>query len=511
MIETKVREVKIYRRGAMVTKTGEVEFKQGSQTIQIGWIPADVDQSTIRLMLPEGISGTNVQVKNVTDEEREEYVSVAEDLVSDLQGEIEIRQKQMDMWNVNADFSSRQSVSIAEMSEYIEKLPQRLDTLKKEIRELNKKLTKARKDLNDRRKAIARYVVWADVDVPYDGKCEVGVRFYANNVCWNPKYELHTNEDNSEITILLKAKARQNTGEDWDGVKVVLYSGNPSLGGTIPEIGTQYLDYYVARKAAPRYAGGAVGGSMKAAMMSFATVEDDLLEEECEAAEEPVMDTAYAQTASYDVFSGGASANKGDAMMEYELNGVWDINQRDEMSCDLTKETINCRYHAVCVPKLDESTYLAAEVKTADIESLMDTSADVYHNGTYMGAVYLSPDMTKDNYDLSLGKDESIKVKRTQLKRETSNVLLKGQKKTEMEYEITVTSNKAKTFPVTVIDQVPVSVDKSIVVDVKEISGAELKEKAGRVTWDFDMNPGDSKKLKLAYSVAWPKDKTVIL
>ena len=126
-----------------------------------------------------------------------------------------------------------------------------------------------------------------------------------------------------------------------------------------------------------------------------------------------------------------------------------------------------------------------------------------------MGKVYLAVDLTKEKYDISLGKDETIKVKRTQVRKHTSNVLLKAQKKTEYEFEINVNSTKPKACEVTVLDQIPVSQDKSIVIERKDISSAVYKEETGELKWDFSIEPGASKRLKLAYDVAWPKDKTI--
>jgi len=60
-----------------------------------------------------------------------------------------------------------------------------------------------------------------------------------------------------------------------------------------------------------------------------------------------------------------------------------------------------------------------------------------------------------------------------------------------------------------VFDQIPISDDKSIVVEKNEISGAKLEEDTGILRYDFDLEGGASKSMKIAYSVAWPKDKTI--
>ena len=204
-----------------------------------------------------------------------------------------------------------------------------------------------------------------------------------------------------------------------------------------------------------------------------------------------------------------ADVSKGDTMIQYELKGAWDIKKNETVMVDISSKVISCRYHDVTVPKLDDSAYLAAEVKTADIEDLINSEASVYQKGAYVGKVYLEVDATKETYNLSLGKDENVKVTRKQVKKHTSNVLLKGQKKTEYQYEIKVVSHKPRKSLFTVYDQIPVSQNKSVSVDIRETSKGELKEETGQIKWEFELEPSSERTLNLAYDVAWPKDKNI--
>ena len=221
-------------------------------------------------------------------------------------------------------------------------------------------------------------------------------------------------------------------------------------------------------------------------------------------ADEEVMEEAVSFKS---VVNDAAEVSQSDTMMIYDISGTYDIDHLNERSIDLTSRNVPCRYHVVAVPKQDNYGYLAAEVKTADIEELIDTNANIYHQENYLGNIRLSVDPSKETYDISLGKDESIRLKRDQKKRYRSNVLLKGQTKMEFEYEISITSNKKEDCDVTLIDQIPVSQDKTIVVDAQELSAGKLNEEAGEVKWELHPEPSSTKTIKLAYSISWPKDK----
>ena len=60
-------------------------------------------------------------------------------------------------------------------------------------------------------------------------------------------------------------------------------------------------------------------------------------------------------------------------------------------------------------------------------------------------------------------------------------------------------------------DQFPVSVVKEIDVNDVAAPGAEIDKEQGIITWRLLLPPAQEKKLRLGYSIKYPKDKKVIL
>ncbi len=56
-------------------------------------------------------------------------------------------------------------------------------------------------------------------------------------------------------------------------------------------------------------------------------------------------------------------------------------------------------------------------------------------------------------------------------------------------------------------DQIPVSRDKTITIEARELSSGKLEEETGKIEWEFDLEPSQTKTFTLAYDVSWPKDK----
>ena len=493
MNTTKIKEASIYRNGAYVTRIGNVEVRQGKQTIIIEGLTASLDPSTVTVALPQSVSGSNVNVERFAADQLVERKKELTRKLEKVQNRISILNDQIEIMKANTDFSAKEGISIKEMNEYIEALPEKLEAVYEKITKLQDEETDLKKQLKEKGEQDQGYYVRVDVDAKENGAIPVQLRYFERNTSWYPLYEIHTEEDD-KLTIRLKAKIAQHTIEEWKDVALKLFTGNPSISADIPELYPWRLDFarpYVAMAKNAMFGAAARGSAVQDMMVEDGAapmyVEEEMLEVSADLAESVQNDT----------------------MMEYDLSGTYDLDKENEISADLTSHQIDCKYHVVAVPKLDSYGYLAAEVKTADIEELIDSSANVFHKGTYLGNIYLNPDQTKETYDISLGKDESIRLKRDLKKKYTSNVLLKGTKKTEYVYELQIVSLKNSECQLTLLDQIPVSEDKTIVIDKDELSQGKLNEETGEVRWDFVLPASEKKNLTLAYSVSWPKDKNL--
>jgi hypothetical protein len=55
------------------------------------------------------------------------------------------------------------------------------------------------------------------------------------------------------------------------------------------------------------------------------------------------------------------------------------------------------------------------------------------------------------------------------------------------------------------------STNKDIEVELLDNGGAITNNETGVLTWKIELAPGESKKLRFAYTVKYPKDKTLNL
>ena len=493
MNNTAIKEVAIYRDGAFVKRQGKFSVEAGSKNVTLCDLPFNIDPSTLRLSLPKGIKGSNVQCKKLTNEEKTERSRELQNQLNEIENQLSILASQKELWCTNGDFTGNKNLDIAQMSEYINKLPERLEGLYQKESELLLKKEELTKKFEEQNKANNRNYVTADIYAPEGGEYSFELRYLQRNVSWYPFYEVHSASDEAKLSILLKAKIQQKSDEDWNDCEVKLYTSNPSVSLDIPQLPVQSITYYAPRRNLYKAAGRANMAMGMARAESTAMVADE--EVEPEELEEVSFDAAeFVQS---------------DTMNEYALPGTYNISKDNETTLNVSSKEVDCEFHEVAVPKKDTCAYLAAEVNSDDVAELADTTTLIYHDDTYLGQANLSIDKTKEKYDISLGRDENVHLEKKELLNKTSENFIKTQKTTEHDYEITVKSSKNKDVRIKVIDQLPLSHQKDITVTSKELSGGKLDENTNKVTWEFDLAPKETKTFRLTYSVSWPKDKNI--
>ncbi|MFK7908173.1 MAG: DUF4139 domain-containing protein, partial [Chitinophagales bacterium] len=176
---------------------------------------------------------------------------------------------------------------------------------------------------------------------------------------------------------------------------------------------------------------------------------------------------------------------------------------------DLKDYEIDAEYDYHTVPKLDEGAFLLAKITNWGNLNLLAGNANIFFDDTYIGQSFINPATTADTLLLSFGRDEQIQIKRMELN-DLSETNFLGNKRTETKtYEISVRNNKGTTAHIEILDQIPISQNENIEVKLIGKDGAEYTEKYGKLLWRLDIPAGQTKKIKLEYSVKYPKGRLV--
>jgi hypothetical protein len=185
------------------------------------------------------------------------------------------------------------------------------------------------------------------------------------------------------------------------------------------------------------------------------------------------------------------------------------INDGKNRAVDMKQEDIPAGFEYFCVPKMDKSAYLIAHIANWMDYNLLEGEVNLYYEGTYMGKTLFSLSNAEDTLHLSLGHDKALSVTRNKVKEFNKRLVLSDKKTASTAFEIAVRNNKK--FPINLVieDQVPISTDKEITIENPLYEGAQLDGPTGKLTWKLNLDPAKEKKLKLSYTVKYPKSYRV--
>ncbi|NJO91221.1 MAG: DUF4139 domain-containing protein, partial [Chloroflexia bacterium] len=199
-----------------------------------------------------------------------------------------------------------------------------------------------------------------------------------------------------------------------------------------------------------------------------------------------------------------------DLNTEFEIKSKYSIPADDKpYVVDIEEHTLPATFEHFAVTKMDKGVFLLAKITGWEDLNLVDGYANIYFKGTYLGESLIKTRNVKDTLDLSLGRDEKVLVTRSKLKDYGSKQLIGGKLKETLTFELVAKNNRKSPVNIEIFDQVPISKNSEIEVKILDISQAEYNAVTGEVKWRYSLQPGESKKMKLSFSIKYPKDQVI--
>jgi uncharacterized protein (TIGR02231 family) len=325
--------------------------------------------------------------------------------------------------------------------------------------------------------------------------------YLVQNAGWIPMYDLRSTAADKKIDLTYKAHVFQNTGVDWEGVRLNLSTNNPYENKTKPMLNPWYLDYYSYRNDQYNNYNKGSGGAIRSNAPSM----------EKKKAESEEMELAL------DDYDAKTSANfttmvKQLLSVEYEIDLPYTIKSDNEKNMVLVNtKSLDTEYMYYAVPKMDLSVYMVARITNLGELNLVPGKANLFHEGAYLGNTWINPGTMDDTLDLSLGKDPNLVVKRTLLKNDCKEKVVGDKIVKTLAYKIEIRNHKSSSVKIIVQDQIPVSRNKEIEVTVMELSKGKMNEITGIIDWNTRIKGADVKEFDLKYEIKYEKTKNINL
>ena len=525
-LESKITEVTIFTDRAQVTRTLSEKLTKGEHSLLFENLPQNIEQNSIQVngsgdAVLKDIKFKTEHFAEIPDVDKKalfDEKQLLEDIITELENTI----KQIDNEKKFIEAIANRLTSINEKSNSAELDPDKwikmvefyrskqetLDQEKleiiKSIRTVKNKLDKIDIEMKEigKFKNKTKKQVEVKVQMKKEGNLKLDLSYIVYGPTWFPVYDLRVSTENKTMNITYNAMIKQNTSEDWKNVIINLSTAKLNIGGQPPNLRPMYISEAKERKYLKTLP------PTKKELRSF---QKNIIEFEFD----DISDSGYLDEETK-LTADVAAVKSTTTSVVFKINDkntILSDNQPSKVTIMIEDFPTGFRYSTI--PKLSPYAYLKAKVKNNTDYPFLAGETNVFLDNNFVAKSRLKLVSPSEEFWTFLGIDEGMKVDYKLLKkyREKEGVFSKKNKIT-YEYLIKIKNNKKTKEQIVVWDQIPISQNEDIVVELIE---PEYKEDTDHlkmneqnfIEWFFNPEPGEEIEIPFKYSLEYPKNMII--
>ncbi|WP_440642306.1 mucoidy inhibitor MuiA family protein [Bradyrhizobium sp. PUT101] len=515
--------VTVYPDGATVTRVISLDLASGDSTLVAKDFPLSLDPSSLRV---EGEAGARLTIGTIDARppkaappvnlpELDKRIEALRDQRADLQGAIDSADARRKFAQHFAEASpaglgekgearpiTEWRAAFAAVAEEIAIADAAIRDAMRKQRELDRQI--AQLEAERSAKPPSKLEVRIDVASTAATKATLRVTYAVRNARWMPLYDARLDtgakDRKPQLELVRRAEVTQSTGEDWSNVTLGVSTVRIGRGGSAPELNSLVAQYPQGPK--PLALGTASDLARPAPMTR--QVQSPAMAKIAEATERADEQQAVAEI--------------GDFQATFKIPGRVSLGAAEgAKSLRIASMTVPADLAVRAAPVLDPTAFLEASFKQTDDASLLPGKVAIYRDGTFVGRGKITASAKDDIVRLGFGADDKVRIERAVLKRNegSAGLLVTTSKTDERSFKTTIRNGHDFPIKVAIEDQLPVSENEDIVVEMLPSStqptASNIRDRRGVLEWSFDARPGEVKDINFAWRIRWPKDKSMVI
>ncbi|MCA1547486.1 mucoidy inhibitor MuiA family protein [Bradyrhizobium sp. BRP19] len=518
--------VTVYPDGATVTRVISLDLASGDSTLVAKDFPLSLDPSSLRV---EGEAGAKLTIGTIDARppkaappvnlpELDKRIEALKDQRADLQGAIDSANARRKFAQHFAEASPAglgekgEARPIAEWRAAFAAVAEEIATADSAIRDSTRKQREldrqiAQLEAERSAKPPSKLEVRIDVASAAATKATLRVTYAVRNARWVPLYDARLDtgakDRKPQLELVRRAEVTQATGEDWSNVTLGVSTVRISRGGSAPELHSLVAQYPQVPK--PMALGTASDLARPAPTVRQRSYE-------------PMSKAAEATELRERADEQQAVAEIGDFQATFRIPGRVSLGAADgAKSLRIASVNVPADLAVRAAPVLDPTAFLEASFKQTDDTTLLPGKVAIYRDGTFVGRGKITASTKDDIVRLGFGADDKVKIERAVLKRNegSAGLLVTTSKTDERSFKTTIRNGHDFPIRVAIEDQLPVSENEDIVVEMLPSStqptANNIRDKRGVLEWSFDAKPGEARDINFAWRIRWPKDKSMVI
>lgn len=517
--------VTVYPDGATVTRVISLDLASGDSTLVAKDFPLSLDPSSLRV---EGEAGAKLTIGTIDARpprvaqpanlpELDKRIEALRDQRADLQGAIDSADARRKFAQHFAEASpaglgekgearpiTEWRAAFAAVAEEIATADTAIRDATRKQREIDRQI--AQLEAERSAKPPSKLEVRIDVASAAATKATLRVTYAVRNARWVPLYDARLDtgakDRKPQLELVRRAEVTQSTGEDWSNVTLGVSTVRIGRGGSAPELNSLVAQYPQVPK--PLALGSASDLARPAPTARQRSAQFEPMSKVAEATERADEQQAVAEI--------------GDFQATFRIPGRVSLGAAEgAKSLRITSMTVPADLAVRAAPVMDPTAFLEASFKQTDDASLLPGKVAIYRDGTFVGRGKITAFAKDDIVRLGFGADDKVRIERAVLKRNegSAGLLVTTSKTDERSFKTTIRNGHDFPIKVAIEDQLPVSENEDIVVEMLPSStqptASNIRDRRGVLEWSFDARPGEVKDINFAWRIRWPKDKSMVI
>ncbi|WP_245452419.1 mucoidy inhibitor MuiA family protein [Bradyrhizobium forestalis] len=517
--------VTVYPDGATVTRVISLDLASGDSTLVAKDFPLSLDPSSLRV---EGEAGAKLTIGTIDARppkaappanlsELDKRIEALRDQRADLQGAVDSANARRKFAQHFAEASpaglgekgdarpiAEWRAAFAAVAEEIATADTAIRDAARKQREIDRQIAELEAERSA--KPPSKLEVRIDVASAAATKATLRVTYAVRNARWVPLYDARLDtgakDRKPQLELVRRAEVTQSTGEDWSNVTLGVSTVRISRGGSAPELSSLVAQYPQVPKP---LALGTVSDLARPAPMTRQA--QSLMPKVAEAAEP--RERADEQQAVAEI---------GDFQATFKIPGRVSLGAAEgAKSLRIAAVNVPADLAVRAAPVMNPTAFLEASFKQADDTTLLPGKVAIYRDGTFVGRGKITASAKDDIVRLGFGADDKVRIERAVLKRNegSAGLLVTTSRTDERSFKTTIRNGHDFPIRVAIEDQLPVSENEDIVVEMLPSStqptATNIRDKRGVLEWSFDAKPGEARDINFAWRVRWPKDKSMVI
>jgi uncharacterized protein (TIGR02231 family) len=381
----------------------------------------------------------------------------------------------------------------------------KLRTIDRQIADWNKELAAAAPKQESRTEARINVVAAAPLEAT------LTVRYQVSSASWSAFYDARlTSGDKAtapKLGLIRRAAIQQRTGEDWTDVAVALSTTRPGHTTAVPDLRVLGVDYEQEYPVAGRKSGVASGAVMDQQLDKLKS--DGARRMEAAPASAPVPVAEAATQISADTINAAFQT-------VFEIPGKVTIKTTGETKrVQIEASDLEPTLIVKSMPRHDTTAYLYAKMALPKTASpALAGPVSLFRDGVFVGNGRIPQLAPGEDHELGFGADDRVKIKRAVLEDKKGETGTFTTSKIEVRnFKITAKNHHSRPVQIAILDQVPVSAQQDIKVEVvmsgPQPTRRDVSDVRGTLVWDMTVAPDEEKLIGFGYRVTSPNDKRI--